>query len=486
MKKAALALAVLVCVLLAIMVVRATRLTRPTMREAPVSIALDETAAAERLAGALRFQTISHQEADKVDAAAFRGLHGYLETAFPAAHRGLKKETVGGLSLLYRWEGRNPALKPIILMSHLDVVPVDPGTEAQWTHPPFAGVIADGCIWGRGTIDFKFAATALLEATEHLMASGFTPERDIYFAFGHDEETSGTAGARSIAALLQSRGIQAAFILDEGLCITERMIPGVDKPVALIGVAEKGYLTLQLTATSPGGHASMPPRRTAVSALAQALVKLEEHPFPVVLTSQARHMFEALAPEMPWAKRVILGNLWLTRGIVTGMLSRSDAASALLHTTMAATMLSASPKENVLAERASAVVNLRLLPGDTIASATAHVQKVLKADSIAVEALGGGWDPSPISPMDAPAYRTLQKTVAQLFPDTAVAPGQVPGGSDSRHYTGVSPCIYRFMPIRVNPDLLKGVHSTNERIPVKDYANAVRYYIQLMRNAQAI
>lgn len=486
MKKIASAFGILLVLLLAVMVVRTLRLPDRQVRAEPQSIAFDEEAAARRLAGAIRFRTISDLDPAKMDANEFKGLHAYLERAFPAAHRVLKREIVGEWSLLYRWEGRNPALKPIILMSHLDVVPVEPGTEQLWLHPPFSGDIADGCIWGRGTIDVKFSTTGLLEAAEHLIGSGFTPERDIYFAFGQDEEVQGRRGAAQIVERLASRGVQAEFILDEGLCVTEGLVPGMKKPVALIGLSEKGYLTLRLTATSSGGHSSMPPRSTAVGSLARGLVELESHPFPAALTPQVREMFASLAPEMPWANRMVMANLWLTRGLVASMMAKSPAAAASLHTTLAPTMLSGSPKENVLATQATAQVNFRILPGDSVEGVMAYARSVLKDGPITLEALPGAWEPAPVSPTDAPAYRALQKTLAQTFPGVLAAPGLVLGGTDARHYARLSPCIYRFMPIRLDPESINRPHGTNERLPVKDYANAVRYYAQLIRNAQAM
>lgn len=484
MKKFAVAIVSVAILLIAIMLVRTAGLPDRQIRDQPVSIALDEAGAARRLAGAVQFRTISNLDPARIDAREFRALHAYLESTFPAAHRALEREVVGELSLLYRWKGRNPARKPFIFMSHLDVVPVEPGTEHTWQHPPFSGDIAEGCIWGRGTLDVKHSATGLLEAAETLLASGFIPEQDIYFAFGHDEEVLGRHGAARIADLLHARGVRAEFVLDEGSCITENLVPGMKKPVALISTSEKGYLTVRLTATSPGGHSSMPPPRTAVGTLARALVKLETHPFATTMTPLTREMMTYLAPEMPWANRMVMANLWLTRGIVAPLMARSPSAAAALHTTIAPTMLSASPQENVLATHASALVNFRLLPGDSIEGVITRVQSLVKSEGIQVEALPGAWEAPPVSPSDGPAFRALQRTLAQIFPGVITAPFQMLGGTDARHYARLSPCVYRFMPIRVSPESINLPHGTNERLPVKDYANSVRFYIQLIRNAQ--
>src|SRR5438552_16312577 len=272
---------------------------------------VDQQGAAARLSEAIRFHTISSFLNPEQDAEALRGLRGHIEKSFQAFHAAARREVIGGHSLLYTWEGSDPKALPIALLAHQDVVPVAPGTEKDWQHPPYDGVIADGFIWGRGAWDDKGNLYSMLEAAEAMAKAGFKPKRTIYFAFGHDEETAGTKGAKSIAALLASRGVKLDFVLDEGLLITEGMIKGLDKPAALIGVAEKGYATLVLNAQATPGHSSMPPRQTAIGMMAAALARLEDHRLPMHIRGTVSDMFGALAPEMNGCNPVVLSNLWL-------------------------------------------------------------------------------------------------------------------------------------------------------------------------------
>jgi carboxypeptidase PM20D1 len=233
-----------------------------------------------RLAQALRFATISHEDPAQVDRAPFRELHRFLEESFPQVHHSLKREVIEEYSLLYTWQGTDASLAPALFAGHIDVVPVESGTETEWQYPPFEGCVEEGYIWGRGALDDKVAVLGLLEAAEALLARGFQPHRTIYLAFGHDEEVGGTYGAKRIAALLQQRGVRLEFALDEGLAVTEGIIPKVSKPVAMVGIAEKGYLCLELSAESRGGHSSMPPSETAIGILSAAITRLERHPMP--------------------------------------------------------------------------------------------------------------------------------------------------------------------------------------------------------------
>ncbi|MGD8698480.1 MAG: M20/M25/M40 family metallo-hydrolase, partial [Gemmatimonadales bacterium] len=270
-------------------------------------IAIDTTAVAERLAGALRFETISHQDSAAFPAEEFLRFHTHLEESFPRLHAALTREVVGGYSLLYRWDGRDPSLRPLLFMAHMDVVPVEPGTESEWTHPAFAGRIADGYVWGRGALDDKGTLVTQLEAIEMLLEGNFQPQRTIYLAFGHDEEVGGMRGAAAIAALLKQRGIELEFVLDEGGIVTDA-VTAVEAPVALVGVAEKGFVSLQLSVRTEGGHSSMPPPKTAVGILASAVHRLESHQMPAAIRGATAAMFDYLGPEMSFTRRAVFAN----------------------------------------------------------------------------------------------------------------------------------------------------------------------------------
>ncbi len=446
-------------------------------------VTIDADGVAQRLAAALRFRTISNYDAPDQNADEFRKLHAYLESTYPGAHAVLKKEVVGGYSLLYAWEGSDPKARPVMLMAHQDVVAVSPGTEKDWQVPPFDGIVKDGYVWGRGAWDDKGNLFAIMEAVEALAAAGFRPRQTVFLAFGHDEEVSGQRGAKAIASLLQSRGVRLDFVLDEGMIITQGIMKGLDGPAALIGVAEKGYVTLFLDLTAKPGHASMPPRPTAIGAMSTALARIEDNPFPSVIGGVAREMFETVAPEMSGPNRVLLSNLWLFGPLVKRELEKTPSTNAMLRTTTALTIVHAGNKDNVLPGSVEAAVNFRLLPGDTQAGVIEHVKKVVANDAVRITPFAGNAEPSRASPTDAGTYRLLSRTVREVFPGTVVAPGLMIGGTDSRHFEAISENVYRFSPVRALPEDLPRFHGTNERISVANYVELIGFYRRLLVNA---
>ncbi len=482
----AIVLASLLVLVLAVCLLRMILLkTHQVQRVEPVTdLKIDARAAAERLGGALRFPTISHENGANVDAAAFAGLHRYLEQTFPKVHAALTRETVGGYSLLYTWRGKQPNLPPILLLSHQDVVPVEPGTERSWTHPAFSGFLDGEWVWGRGALDDKMGMMGLLEAAETLLAAGFQPDRTVYFAFGHDEEVGGH-GAAAIAALLKARGVRPAFLLDEGGAILEGAIPGLDRPAAMIGTAEKGSMSVELVAESAGGHSSMPLRHGAIGRLAAAIAKLEDHQMPAHLEGATRRSYQYLASELPFGQRFLLANLWLFSPLIEAQADADPATSSRLRTTTAPTIFQAGVKENVLPRQARAVVNFRLLPGDTVAAVLHHVRETV-GPGIRVRAAGTlNGEASPESDVRAPEFGVLQRTLAQTFPGAIVAPNLLAGATDSRHYQGLTPNVYRFVPMRLKPADLPRLHGLDERLGIQNYGEIVRFYAQLLRNGAA-
>ncbi|HEY7213736.1 MAG TPA: M20 family peptidase [Thermoanaerobaculia bacterium] len=483
MKRAFAILGLVLAVLVIVLVLRTALVKSRQIRAAPVNdLAIDSRAAAGRLAGAIRFPTVSHEDGRNVEAAAFRGLHEYLQRNFPRVHAALTRETVAGYSLLYTWKGSDPGLAPILLMSHQDVVPVEPGTEKDWTHPAFSGLIDGGYVWGRGTLDDKVGVLAILEAAETLLARGFQPQRTVYFAFGHDEEVSGVKGAAAIASLLERRGVRPELILDEGGVIAEGMVPGVARPVALISTAEKGYVSVELVAEDAGGHSSMPPRHGAIGKLAAAIERLEDNPMPARIDGATERSFEYLAPEMPFGPRLVLANLWLFDPLAKRQFAADPPGNARIRTTAAATIFAAGVKENVLPHRARAVVNFRILPGDTIADVLRHVRETVGSGIHASPTGVARNEPSPESDTGAPGFALIQRTLAQILPGTIVAPNLLSGGTDTKHYARLSRNVYRFLPIRMKEEDLGRLHGTNERVGVENYGEIVRFYAQLLRN----
>jgi carboxypeptidase PM20D1 len=456
--------------------------SRQIQISAVARVPVDQQGAAARLSEAIRFQTISNFLNPEQDADALRGLQAHIGKSFPAFHAAAKRETVAGYSLLYTWEGTDPKAPPIALLAHQDVVPVAPGTEKDWQQPPYDGVIRDGFIWGRGSWDDKGNLYSILEAAEAMAKQGFRPKRTIYFAFGHDEEVAGTRGAKAIAALLASRGVRFDFVLDEGLLIAEGLIKGLDKPAALIGVAEKGYATLVLTAHATPGHSSMPPRQTAIGMMSAALARLEDHRLPMQVSGTVSEMFDTLAPEMSGFNRVVLSNLWLFKPLLLREFEKSGPTEATVRTTTALTIFNAGDKDNVLPGNAEATVNFRLIPGDTQASVTDHVRSIVNNDRISVEPFPGNTDPPPVTGTASQSYRMLNQTIREIFPDVIVAPGLMVAATDSRHYAEIADNIFRFSPVRANSEDLKRFHGTNERLSIEGYGHMIRFYRRLIEN----
>jgi carboxypeptidase PM20D1 len=479
MKRALLALLAVLLLLVAVLCVRALRFTSRQVPPEPAErFSLDATAAAGRLAEALRPRTIAASDGTKAEDAAFRALHAQLVQSFPRVHAQLRHESVGAHAHLYTWEGTEKGLRPALLMGHLDVVPAE--AEGTWQHPPFGGVVAEGHVFGRGALDDKGSVLAILEAVEGLLAQGYQPRRTVLLAFGADEEVGGQDGAARVAALLRQRGVRLESVLDEGGLIGMGLVPGVDSPVALVGVAEKGSSRVELGVQSEGGHASMPPRQTAAGLLARALVRLEQHPFDAGLRGGTRALFEHVGPEMSFGMRLLFANTWLFAPLIERQLAAAPSTDASIRTTTAITMLEGSPKPNVLPSRARAVVDVRTLPGDSLEAVRAHVREVV--DDARVEVRVEGAEASPVSRLDTPAWTQLQRSIRQVFPDTVVAPFLSVGATDARYFHGLSDSVYRFIPLRLTREDLARMHGRNERVSLQDYAAAIRFYAQYLRN----
>ena len=447
------------------------------------ALAVDEQAAAERLAAAVRFRTISYEQPSAASQAEFLRLHEFLAQAFPHAHAALTREIVRQYSLLFTWHGRDPAAAPIVLMAHQDVVPVAPGTESRWQSPPFAGEVKGGFVWGRGTWDDKGSLMAIFEAVERLRVAGFTPHRTVYLAFGHDEEIGGSDGASTIATMLQNRGVHPEFVLDEGMLILSDALPGLARPAALIGIAEKGAATLRLTATAPPGHSSMPGPRSAIGALAAALTRLERAPMPGRIGGVAAQMFDTVAPEMRGANRVLLSNRWLFGPLIASRLTLQPSTNAAIRTTTALTVVQGGNKDNVLPGEAQAWVNFRLLPGDTIAAVVQHARNVIGDDTLRIDVTPGAAEASPVATTDSIGFRLLSHTIHEVFPDAVVAPSLMVAATDSRHMGRLTRDVYRFVPVRASTSDLSRFHGTDERISIGNYADMIRFYQRLISSA---
>ena len=451
----------------------------------PAPPAVDVNAAADMLGAAIRIQTITYAAGDPQPGAdqPWIDLRAALQARYPLIFGAASLELVAGHAMLMTWQGSDASLPPVILMAHQDVVPINPGTDADWAHGPFGGVVADGYVWGRGAMDDKGSLIAILEAGEALAASGWRPKRTVMFLFGHDEEVSGT-GAEQIFALLKSRGVTPLMVLDEGYAVLDKY-PLTGKRTALIGVAEKGYLSLQITAEAEGGHSSMPPRDSGAVRIARALVALEDNQMPADLSAPPfREMIEAVAADLPFATRLAFANQWLLGGVIRSQLA-VPPANAIAGTTTAPTMLNGSIKDNVLPQRASAVINFRIHPRDSVASVTQHVHDVtshIEGLEIAPYENGIGSEPSPVSSTTSEAYRVLEAVARATGGDAIpVAPALVVGATDARYATAVSKdAIYRFAPAIYDDEDLSGFHGTNERLSVDNLGRMINGYAQIM------
>ena len=445
-------------------------------------------------AAALVSEAVTHPTvADGAHSDAFQAFGDWHRARFPLLHERLTRaEATPGHSMLFVWPGSQPELDPVLFLAHQDVVPVEEGTEADWAYPAFSGAIAPcsdapgECVWGRGTIDMKTTLVALSDGVERLLDEGWQPTRSLYIWFSDDEEVGG-ASTQALNGMWARDDQRFAFALDEGLVVTDGLLPGMGAEVALVGLAEKGYLSLEITASGEMGHASMPPDRTAVGVLAQALTALEASPFPAELDGPAEAMFAHLAPEMGYPERLVFANLWLTRSLVMRQLQSGRATNALVRTTQAPTQLFASEAENVLPQEARAVVNFRLHPRDTMNGVLARVQSTVESGggSVRVRVLSssGNTDPSPVSTVDHPGYRAIAQAMRTQLPGVVVAPGLFIAATDSRHLLDRTDAVYRFSPTRMTPDDVGRAHGTDERVRVEDLGWAFAFYKDVLQSA---
>jgi carboxypeptidase PM20D1 len=363
-------------------------------------------------------------------------------------------------------------------------VPVEPGTEEKWQQPPFGGRIVDGLIWGRGAIDNKSTVVGTLEAVEMLLAEGFRPARTVYVAYGHDEEVGGAHGAREVAALLKRRGVELELVLDEGGVIGDGVFPGISGPVALVGIAEKGFLTVELSTGAAGGHSSLPPRQSAVGILSAAIARLEGDQMPARLEGPTRQLFDRIGPRFPFVQRALFANLWLTRQLVVRKLEASATTNAMVRTTTAATIFQAGTKDNVLSGSARAVINFRILPGDSVATVLDHVRRTIDDDRVEIKTAGHfSAEPSAVSATDSESFRTLERAIRRVTPDAIVAPYLVVVVTDARYYGELSRNVFRFLPLRLTSRDLERMHGIDERIGIRDYEAAIRTYRQIVVDA---
>jgi len=441
----------------------------------------DLDAAVAHLSAAAQIPTISHQDPADNDVAQWDRLHTWLAATYPAVHGAMTRTVLPNRTLIYHWPGSDAALAPIIVMAHQDVVPVTPGTEGEWKYPPFSGQIAEQAVWGRGTVDDKGSLIGLFEALEALANAGFQPKRGIYLVSGHDEEAGGS-GAIAAAAKLKADGVKAIFTIDEGsLVLTDT--PVINGPAIMIGIAEKGYATLKVTANAPGGHSSMPPAETGVQTLAQAILDISDDPFPYEVRGPGASMLEALAAAKGGTTRMAVANQWLFGPLLKRQIAAVPSTAAAFHTTIAPTMLEGSPKENVLPQTASALINYRIAPWNRSADIMARAKSALGDAKVELSWVKPPREPSRVSSTSSQGWKWIAAAARADAPGAVLSPILVVAGTDSRSMEPVSEDVYRFMPMHFSLKESAMIHGTNEHMRVDSFKRMIDFYARLVATA---
>ncbi|XP_074165074.1 LOW QUALITY PROTEIN: N-fatty-acyl-amino acid synthase/hydrolase PM20D1 [Sminthopsis crassicaudata] len=458
---------------------------RPGAARIPAQLSETErTAMKEALKEAIQMPTVAFSS-ENINTTALAEFGEHIRKVFPFLFSTsfIQHEVVEKYSHLFTIRGSDPKLEPYMLLAHIDVVPA---SDDGWEVPPFSGLERDGFIYGRGTIDNKNSAMAILQAMELLLRRNYVPQRSFYISLGHDEEVSGTHGAQKIAALLESRGIQLSFIIDEGGYIMNDFIPGFEKPFAWISVSEKGGMNLMLQVDSDPGHSSIPPKETSIGILAAAVSRLEKTPMPNMFGyGTEKSLLEQLAGQFGFPLNIILTNLWIFGPIMSRILEKNPVTNAMVRTTVALTMFNAGIKVNVIPPTAQATINLRIHPAQTVPEVLEIIRNVVADDRVRYHVLNA-FNPLPLSPHDNEAfgYQLLKRTIRDVFPEvTAVVPGICVGNTDARHYANISKGLYRFNPIALNPQTFKSFHGLNEKISIQAYETQVMFLFELIQNA---
>lgn len=475
---AVLVVVLLIAAFLLLLVVRAAafRPAQAGASHAPVPCEVDQEAAVDHLAQMVRIPTVSNADPARFDEAQFAAFRALLPKLYPNVFAVCGCEQLDHTELLLHWPGKSSAA-PVILMAHYDVVPVE---ETRWQHPPFCGEVFDGELWGRGTLDTKITLMGILESAERLIKEGFVPQNDLYFAFAGDEEVNGT-GAPAAVEVLKERGIHPAMVLDEGGAVVEGVFPGVTRPMAVVGIGEKGMADIQIIAHSEGGHASHPPRHSAVGILSRAVVACEDHPFPAKLTTPVREMLRTVGPYAPFGLRMIFANLWCFGGLFCALAGKlGGELNAMMRTTMAFTMARGSKQANVMPNEASATVNLRLINTTTVEQAADHLRRVIGDPSVEVRVLHGT-NASPYADLSSAEWKTLSKAVSETWPEAIVTPYLMIACSDSRHFSAICQNVFKFSAMALSTEQRGLIHNDNERVALETVGKTVEFFTRLIQ-----
>ncbi len=467
----------LVVIFIAVLLLRTLRFTPAAQQEVEIPpISLNEEKIVADMADMIRCKTVSNRDASLVAWDEFTKFQNLLAERFPRIHESCTLTKLGKTGLLYHLKGKSDAA-PSVCMSHYDVVPVE---EDGWEKPAFEGILENGELWGRGTLDTKGTLCGVMEALEQLLGEGYVPTNDLYLSFSGEEEIDGDS-CREIVKYLLEKGVTPAMVVDEGGAVVDNVFPGVDGQCALIGISEKGNVSMDLSLESQGGHASTPPPHTILGQLSQAAVAIENHPFPRHLTRPVAEMFDTLGRHSSFLYRMIFANLWCFEPVLDMICRKSGGElNAMMRTTVAITRMQGSKAYNVLPPSASMGINVRLMGGDTIESAVAYLKSVIKNDSIAIRVVDGG-NPCAVSETSGAAWETLKTAIRQTWPEALVSPYLMMAGSDSRNYCAISRHVYRFSAMHLSKAQRAMIHGHNERVPVETLLRTVEFYVRLLQ-----
>lgn len=475
----ALSVGALLCALIVVLVVRAI-LFKPTEANLPSSekVTPDGERVVYTLAEMIKCKTVSDVDKSNEDEEEFLKFKALLPKLFPKVYEVCTYEEPSDRAILFKWKGEDSS-HPTVLMAHYDVVSV---VEEQWEKPAFDAIIENGVLWGRGAIDTKATLNGVLSAANELIENGFVPKNDIYFAFGGDEEVNGH-GAKDIVELFKNRGILPGLVLDEGGAVVENVFPGVKKPCALIGTAEKGMLNVKYSVTGGGGHSSSPAAHTPVGVLSAACVRVEKKPFKFRITRPARQMFNALARHSTFVYRLIFANLWFFSPVLNLITSLGGGElNALVRTTTAFTQMEGSKGMNVIPPFASMVSNHRIIPGETMDSVLERIKKTVNDERVEISVISG-MNPSRVSDVTSEAYERVETAVRDTWTDAIVSPYLMLACSDSRHWGEISDKVFRFSAMALTKEERATIHGNNERIHVEKIVQTAEFYIRLMKNS---
>lgn len=461
--------------------------------------------AVQRFSNGLKIATISTGELGDFDYSTFDTFKEYLKKSYPEIYQNTENYEVNKYGLVFKLKGSQPNLEPILFLSHMDVVPPGdadiknkeenifrPDDKAlprvtkvaeDWDYAPFSGAVANGRIYGRGAIDMKGMLFSLMESMSNTIKSGHIPKRDIYLAFGFDEEVGGQKGAAQIANHFKKQGLKFDAVYDEGGLVLEKgSVKDIDSDVAVIGCAEKGFLSAKIKVKGLGGHSSMPPTESAIGKAAVIMQRLEDDQMKPIITPLIKEFFDNIGGSMPFANRLAISNQWLLQPLLLSQLTKSNTTNALVRTTTALTMMKGSDGTNVLSPEVEFVVNFRLLPGNTVKDVKEHIAKATKGFDVEVEEIDNTREASAVSPTNTKAFKLIEAGIKEIYPIAIATPYLTVGGTDAYKYQIVSKNIYRFMPIKINNSEQQSIHSTNEYISIENYLKMIHYFEFVMKN----